>query len=53
MGAAALMMKTLANEVKVNGCGRFEWVVCDWKADAQNFTKNLAQSIKQSGSPIE
>lgn len=36
-GVASAMLARLRDEAAARGCGRFEWMVLDWNADAQKL----------------
>lgn len=46
-GAGALLLATLAREALRHGCGRMEWAVLDWNADALRFYRRLGAKIRR------
>jgi GNAT superfamily N-acetyltransferase len=46
-GFGKKMLKYLASEALINGCGRFEWAVLDWNKSAIDFYRSIGAEFKQ------
>ena len=44
-GIASAMLARLRDEAKRRGCGRFEWMVLDWNADAQKLYQAVGAAM--------
>jgi len=44
-GCGTALLATLARIAHETGCGRFEWSVLDWNADAQRFYERLGATV--------
>lgn len=44
-GLGRLLLRTLAEQAVARGCGRFEWSVLDWNADAIAFYRFLGAQL--------
>ncbi len=44
-GLGRLLLRTLAELAVARGCGRFEWSVLDWNADAIAFYRSLGAEL--------
>ena len=44
-GLGKLLLRTLGQRAVARGCGRFEWSVLDWNADAITFYRSLGAEL--------
>jgi GNAT superfamily N-acetyltransferase len=44
-GCAKALLRTLAGIARDRGCGRFEWAVLDWNAEAIDFYRALGATV--------
>ncbi|HEY8142676.1 MAG TPA: GNAT family N-acetyltransferase [Kofleriaceae bacterium] len=44
-GVATTILARLRREAEARGCGRFEWMVLDWNADAQALYRGIGAAL--------